>query len=91
MINTKRTAAAANLAQKAFGGEADRTGRPALEHYRVVAQSFDDEDEACVALLCDALNSGKVAEDDLRAVGLSDAALDACLVLRRGEAEEFFD
>ena len=91
MINTKRTAAAANLAQKVFGGEADRTGKPALEHYRVVAQSFDAEDEACVALLCDALDGGKVSEDDLRAVGLSDAALDACLVLRRGEAEEFFD
>lgn len=90
MINTKRTAAAANLAQRAHAGETDRTGAPALEHYRAVARSFDTEDEACVALLADALGTGKVGEGDLRAAGLSDAAVEACVCLERGEGEEFF-
>lgn len=91
MINTKRTAAAASLAQRAHGGEIDRTGKPALGHYRATAQVFDTEDEVCVALLCDALESDAVTEDDLRAAGLSDEAIGACVCLKRDEAEDFFD
>ena len=90
MINTKRTAAAANLAQRVFGGEADRTGKPALEHYRAVAAAFDTEDEVCAALLCDALDGGKIGEEDLREAGLTDEAIEACAALKRREGEELF-
>lgn len=90
MINTNATAAAANLAQKAHGGQVARTGGPLLDHYFATAKAFDTEDEACCALLCDALGTGKVTESDLRAAGISDAVVDACKCLVRDEAEEFF-
>lgn len=91
MFNSSLTALAANLAQKAHGGEIARTGGPAFEHYAATARSFDTEEEACVAYLCDALDTGKVTEEDLRFAQFPDEVVEACVCLKRGEGEEFFD
>ena len=90
MINTKRTAAAANLARQVHGGQIDRTGGLVLDHYLAVAGSFDSEDEACVALLCDSLSTGKVAESDLEAIGMEPAVIEAVSVLKRSDSEDLF-
>lgn len=91
MINSSLTAQAATLAQKAHGGEVARTGGPAFEHYAATARSLSTEDEVCVAYLVDALDTGKVTEDDLRAANFPQQVIDACVCLKRGEGEEFFD
>lgn len=90
MINTKRTAAAANLARQVHGGQIDRTGGFLLDHYLAVADGFDTEDEVCVALLCDALSTGKVAEADLEAAGMVPAVVEALSVLNHPESEDLF-
>lgn len=90
MINTKLTAAAANLARQAHGGEIDRTGRLALDHYFATAETMGTEEETCVALLCDVLTTGKVGIDDLIAIGMPDAVVGAVSMLKRKEGEDFF-
>lgn len=91
MINTTRTAAASNLARKVHGGEIDRTGGPAMEHYLATAAVFETEDEVCVALLCDALSTERVSVQDLKDIGMTDDVVEALSVLKRGDAEGFFD
>lgn len=90
MINTKLTAAAANLARQVHGGEVDRTGGLALDHYFSTANAFDTEEEVCVALLCDVLTTGKAAADDLASIGMPDEVIKAVEVLARAEGEDFF-
>lgn len=91
MINTSLTAQAAMLAQKAHAGEVSRTGGPAFEHYAATACALGTEAEVCVAYLCDALDTGKVTVDDLRAARFPEEVVEACICLKRGEGEEFFD
>ncbi len=90
MINTKRTAAAANLARQVHGGMIDRTGGFLLDHYFAVADGFELEDEVCVALLCDVLSTGKVSKADLEGVGMMPAVVEALSVLERSESEDLF-
>ena len=90
MINTKLTAAAANLARQAHAGEVDRTAKPAIEHFFRVAEAMQTEEEVCIALLNSSLSTGRITLEDIAAAGLSQEVCAALEVLERGDEEDFF-
>jgi hypothetical protein len=83
------------LAQRAHGGDRNRSGMLFIDHVRgVAARMMDEPDPYAVptALLHDAVEKAWMSWDDLRAVGADDrliVIIDA-LTERPGEAEESY-
>lgn len=91
MISTRNTAAAASLARRVHAGAIDRTGAPEFDHYMKVAEGFSTDEEACCALLCDAMGEGGVTAADLAEAGLPEAVVEAAQLLTHREPEDYFD
>lgn len=90
MINTAKTVAAASLAQRAHSGQLDKAGEPYVKHAFAVAEKMDDEDSTCAALLHDVVEDTDFTLDDLRAIGMSEAVVEAVDLLTRGPDQDYF-
>lgn len=90
MINTTKTAAAASLAQRAHAGQVDKAGEPYILHVLAVAEAMDDEESTCAALLHDVVEDGGCGLDDLRAIGMSEAVVEAVRLLMHDPADDYF-
>lgn len=90
MINTAKTAAAASLAQRAHSGQLDKAGESYVKHAFAVAEKMDDEDSTCAALLHDVVEDTDFTLDDLRAIGMSEAVVEAVDLLTRGPDQDYF-
>ena len=90
MINTAKTAAAASLAQRAHSGQLDKAGEPYVKHAFAVAEKMDDEDSTCAALLHDVVEDTDFTLDDLRAIGMSEAVVEAVDLLTCDPDQDYF-
>ena len=91
MLYTPTTIAAIKLAFKAHEGQVDRSGIPYVNHPLHLAEQMETEDEIVVALLHDVIEDTDYTIDDLRALGISDAASEALLLLTHDDAVPYLD
>ncbi|MDO4532431.1 MAG: GTP pyrophosphokinase [Coriobacteriia bacterium] len=91
MLYTPTTIAAMKFAFKAHEGQLDRSGIPYVSHPLHLAEQMDTEDETVVALLHDIIEDTEYTADDLRALGISDAALEAILLLTHDDDVPYLD
>lgn len=84
--------AAVALACRIHTGQVDKSGKPYILHPLRLMLKFDSIDEQVVSVLHDVVEDGDVTLDDLRALGVSAAAVAAidCLSKRDGEPYEDF-
>jgi hypothetical protein len=84
--------AAVALACRVHAGQVDKSGKPYILHPLRLMLKFEGVDEQVVSVLHDVVEDGDVTLDDLRAMGVSDAAVAAidCLSKREGELYEDF-
>lgn len=84
--------AAVALACRVHAGQVDKSGKPYILHPLRLMLKFEGVDEQVVSVLHDVVEDGDVSLDDLRALGVSDAAVAAidCLSKREGEQYEDF-
>ena len=84
--------AAVALACRVHAGQVDKSGKPYILHPLRLMLKFDNIDEQVVSVLHDVVEDGDVTLNDLRALGVSDAAVAAidCLSKRDGELYEDF-
>lgn len=80
------------LACRVHAGQVDKSGKPYILHPLRLMLKFEGVDEQVVSVLHDVVEDGDVTLDDLRALGVSDAAVAAidCLSKRDGEQYEDF-
>ncbi len=67
-----------------------RRASPAVKHAFAVAEKMDDEDSTCAALLHDVVEDTDFTLDDLRAIGMSEAVVEAVDLLTRGPDQDYF-
>lgn len=91
MIYTPTVKAALKLAFKAHDGQLDRSGIPYVHHPLHLAEQMETEDEIVVALLHDVMEDTDYTPDDLRAIGVSDAAMEALLLLTHDASVPYLD
>ena len=68
----------------------DKAGEPYVKHAFAVAEKMDDEDSTCAALLHDVVEDTDFTLDDLRAIGMSEAVVEAVDLLTRGPDQDYF-
>ena len=81
MLYTTATKQALLLAYNAHEGQVDKAGMPYIFHPYHLAEQMDTPDEICVALLHDVMEDTDVGEDELRAIGMSEAVIEALRLL----------
>ena len=91
MLYTPIVNAALRFAFKAHEGQLDRSGIPYVNHPLHLAEQMDTEDETVVALLHDIIEDTEYTADDLSALGISEAALEAILLLTHDDAVPYLD
>ena len=91
MLYTPIVKAAMKLCFAAHAGQLDRSGIPYVNHPLHLAEQMDTEDEIVVALLHDVMEDTEYTADDLRAIGVSDAAMEALLLLTHDDAVPYLD
>jgi len=91
MLYTPIVNAALRFAFKAHEGQLDRSGIPYVNHPLHLAEQMDTEDETVVALLHDVIEDTDYTADDLRALGISEAAMEAILLLTHDDAVPYLD
>ena len=70
-------------------GQVDKAGEPYILHVLAVAEAMDDE-STCAALLHDVVEDGGCSLDDLRAIGMSEAVVEAVRLLTHDPADDYF-
>ena len=91
MLYTPTVKAALKLCFQAHDGQLDRSGIPYVHHPLHLAEQMDTEDEIVVALLHDVMEDTSFTAEDLRAIGVSDAAMEALLLLTHDDAVPYMD
>ncbi|MFT4036278.1 MAG: hypothetical protein QM679_11960 [Patulibacter sp.] len=87
---TSEAVAAEAIARAAHAGQADKAGRPYVEHVRRVADAVDPADVA-VAWLHDVLEDTDVTAQDLAAAGISPQTIAAVEAITRRDGETSAD
>ncbi|TBU92773.1 GTP pyrophosphokinase [Phytopseudomonas dryadis] len=84
--------AAIALACRVHAGQVDKSGKPYILHPLRLMLKFDDLEGQLVSVLHDVVEDGDVTLDELRLLGISEAAVMAidCLSKRPGEPYERF-
>ncbi|MBA1380254.1 GTP pyrophosphokinase [Pseudomonas brassicacearum] len=84
--------AAIALASRVHAGQVDKAGKPYILHPLRLMMKFDGLEEQLVSLLHDVVEDGDVTLDELRKLGIPEAAVTAidCLTKREGESYEQF-
>jgi (p)ppGpp synthase/HD superfamily hydrolase len=84
--------AAIALAARVHAGQVDKAGKPYIFHPLRLMMKFDGLEEQLVSLLHDVVEDGDVTLDELRKLGIPEAAVTAidCLTKRQGESYEQF-
>ena len=91
MLYTPTVKAALKLCFQAHDGQLDRSGIPYVHHPLHLAEQMDTEDEIVVALLHDVMEDTSFTAEDLRAIGVSDTAMEALLQLTHDDAVPYMD
>ena len=81
MLYTPMTKAALKLCFEAHKDQVDKSGLPYVFHPFHVAEQMATEEEVCVALLHDVMEDTDYTVDDIRAAGMSDAVVEALLLM----------
>ena len=79
------------LCFEAHAGQADKCGIPYVNHPLHLAEQMETEDEVCVALLHDVMEDCDKTPDDLRAVGVSERAIEALALLTHQDGVPYLD
>lgn len=82
---------AKSIAFKAHEEQFDKAGRPYIEHPTHVAPSVKGEEAKAVAWLHDVVEDTSLTFDDLAAMGIKDAVIDALQLLTHDETVSYFD
>ncbi|WP_460046435.1 GTP pyrophosphokinase [Pseudomonas sp. S2_H01] len=79
--------AAIALACRVHAGQVDKSGKPYILHPLRLMLKFDDQDAQVVSVLHDVVEDSDTTLEDLRALGISEDAIEAidCLSKRPGE------
>ena len=91
MLYTPVTKAALKLCFAAHAGQTDRSGIPYVHHPLHLAEQMETEDEIVVALLHDVMEDTAYTMADLQAIGISQAAQEALLLLTHDDAMPYLD
>ena len=91
MLYTPTVKAAMKLCFEAHANQLDRSGIPYVNHPLHLAEQMDTEDEIVVALLHDVMEDTSFTAEDLRAIGVSDTAMEALLQLTHDDAVPYMD
>lgn len=91
MLYTPLTKKAMKLCFEAHAGQLDKCGFPYANHPLHLAEQMSSEDETCVALLHDVMEDCGKSPDDLRAVGVSERAIEALLLLTHDTGTPYLD
>lgn len=91
MLYTPVTKKALKLCFEAHAGQVDKSGLPYVHHPLHVAEQMETEDETCVALLHDVMEDTDYTEEDLRAIGISEEALEALCLLTHDDAVPYLE
>ena len=91
MLYTPTVKAALKLCFEAHAGQLDRSGIPYVHHPLHLAEQMDTEDEIVVALLHDVMEDTDRTPDDLRAIGVSQQAMEALMLLTHDAAVPYLD
>ena len=91
MIYTKMTKIALNLSFEAHKDQRDKSGMPYVFHPFHLAEGMRDEDTTIVALLHDVIEDTDTTLDDLKALGFSQAVLDAIALMTHDDEVPYMD
>lgn len=79
------------IACKAHAGQLDKSGKPYILHPLRLMLNFHDEEAQVVSVLHDVVEDSHITLEDLRALGISEAAVEAIDCLSRRPAEAYDD
>ena len=91
MLYTPLTKRAMRLCFDAHAGQFDKCGIAYANHPLHLAEQMTTEDETCVALLHDVMEDCGKTPDDLRAIGLSERAIEALELLTHRDDVPYLD
>lgn len=91
MLYTPLTKKAMKLCFEAHAGQVDKCGIPYVNHPLHLAEQMASEDEVCAALLHDVMEDCGKTPDDLRAIGVSESAIEALLLLTHDADVPYLD
>ena len=91
MLYTPLTRKAMKYCFEAHEGQLDKSGIPYVNHPLHVAEQMETEDETVVALLHDVMEDCGKTSDDLRALGVSETAIEALELLTHREGVPYLD
>lgn len=85
------TKIALNLSFEAHKDQRDKSGMPYVFHPFHLAEGMHDEDTTIVALLHDVIEDTDTTLDDLKALGFSQAVLDAIALMTHDDEVPYMD
>ena len=95
LLDLGRVRAAFELAARAHADQKRKDGSPYVTHAvaaaEIIVEMGMDEDSIVAALLHDVIEDTDYTADDLRALGISEAAMEAILLLTHDEAVPYLD
>lgn len=91
MLYTPTTKRALRFCMEAHAGQRDKAGLPYANHPLHLAEQMSTEDETCAALLHDVMEDCGATADDLRALGVSPAAVRAVELLTHRDGVPYLD
>ena len=91
MIYTPLTKKALAMCFEAHRDQVDKSGLPYVFHPFHLAEQMDDEASVCVALLHDVMEDADYTVDDIRALGMPAAVIEALLLLTHDASEPYLD
>ena len=91
MLYTPQVKNAMKLCFEAHADQVDKCGIPYVNHPLHLAEQMQSEDEICVALLHDVMEDCGKTPDDLRALGISERAVEALVLLTHDAATPYLD
>ena len=91
MLYTPATKRALRFCMEAHVGQRDKAGLPYANHPLHLAEQMSTEDETCAALLHDVMEDCGATAEDLRALGVSPAAVRAVELLTHQDGVPYLD
>lgn len=91
MIYTKMTKVALKLCFEVHKEQIDKSGMPYVFHPFHLAEQMSDEETTIVALLHDVVEDSDRTVEDLRAMGFSEAVLEAITLMTHDPAVPYMD
>ena len=91
MLYTPLTRKVMKYCFEAHDGQLDKSGIPYVNHPLHLAEQMETEDETVVALLHDVMEDCGKTPDDLRALGISERAVEALVLLTHEQGVPYLD